>query len=106
MITNFFDFADNANKPQLSIGIPRVGEQSMVTCSIQHTCGSSPPTLTISGIGGADKTTNTQLSDTMWESKVERSWTVQEEDQSVECTVSYPGGQQSAINVKLNVECK
>lgn len=105
-MTTTFDFADSANKPQLSIGIPRVGEQSNVTCSIQHTCESSPPTLTISGIVGADKTFSTQLSDTMWESKVERMWTVQEEDQSVECTVRYPGGQESTSMVKLNAECK
>ncbi|XP_075882200.1 uncharacterized protein LOC142888052 isoform X3 [Nelusetta ayraudi] len=98
--------SDNADKPQLSItGIPRVGEQSMVTCSVQHTCVSSPPTLTIKGIPGADTTINTQLSDKTWERKVERIWTVREEDQSVECTVSYPGGQESTSNVKLNVEC-
>lgn len=78
----------------------------MVTCSVQHTCESSPATLTISGIGGADETMNTQLHDTMWEKKVERIWTVQEEDQSVECTVRYPGGQESASEVKVNAECK
>lgn len=106
MNTTFFDFVDNANKPQLSIGIPRVGEQSVVTCSVQHTCESSPLTLTISGVGGTDKSDDTQLSDTMWERNVERTWTVQEEDQSVECTVRYPGGQESTSNIKLNVECK
>lgn len=107
MITTLFlFFADNANKPQLSTDMPRVGEQSMVTCSVQHTCDSNPPTLTISGIGGADKTTNTILSNMMWERKVKRIWTVQEEDLSVECTVSYPGGQESASSIKLNVECK
>lgn len=42
----------------------------------------------------------------MWERKVERIWTVQEEDLSVECTVRYPGGQESASSINVNVECK
>ena len=88
------------------IGIPRVGEESTVSCNVRHTCISAPPTLTISGIPGKDLITDTLVSDGIWERTVERTWAVKEEDQSVKCTVSYSGGQRETSEIKLNVECK
>lgn len=101
-----FDIIDHAQEPQLSItDIPRVGEQSRVSCSVRHTCISAPPTLTIDGILGADHIVDTLVSDGVWERNVERTWTVKEDDQSVRCTVSYRGGQTAKIELRLNVEC-
>ncbi|XP_028280942.1 uncharacterized protein LOC114448280 isoform X2 [Parambassis ranga] len=98
--------SDHAQEPQLSlISIPRVGEQSTVSCSVRHTCISAPPTLTIEGIHGKDCITDTVVSDGIWERKVERSWTVEEENKSVRCTVSYPSGQRASSDLTLNVEC-
>ncbi|XP_008283248.1 uncharacterized protein LOC103359609 isoform X4 [Stegastes partitus] len=98
--------SDHVQEPQLSIiGIPRVGEQSRVSCSVRHTCLSDPPTLTLSGIHGTDRTVDTLVSDGMWETTVERTWTAAEDHQSVKCSVSYPGGQKASNELKLNVEC-
>uniref|UniRef100_UPI003AAE7F4D uncharacterized protein isoform X1 n=1 Tax=Centroberyx gerrardi TaxID=166262 RepID=UPI003AAE7F4D len=98
--------SDHAQQPQVSIiGIPRVGEQSSVSCSVRHTCPSAPPTLTLNGIPGGDRITHTAVSDGIWEKTLERTWNVREEDQGVMCTVKYPGGQTATTEVKLNVEC-
>ncbi|XP_047453823.1 uncharacterized protein LOC125015854 isoform X2 [Mugil cephalus] len=98
---------EHAQEPQLSIsGIPRVGEQSTVSCSVRHTCLSAPPTLTLNGVTGTDNMVDTLVSDGIWERTLERSWTVEEENQNVKCTVSYPtGGQTAASELPLNVEC-
>lgn len=49
---------------------------------------------------------DTLVSDGIWERKVERIWTVREEDQSVKCTVGHRGGQKATSEIKLNVECE
>lgn len=96
-----------APEPQLSISnTPRVEEETRVVCSVQHTCFSSPPLLTISGILGSDQTSDTSVSDGVWERRVERRWTPKEEDQIVKCTVHYQGGQTATSELRLNVECK
>lgn len=87
-------------------GIPRVGEQSTVSCGVRHTCISAPPELQINGIAGKDVLLDTQVSDGVWERKLQRTWTVQEEDQRVTCTVSYRGGQRATGELKLYVECE
>ncbi|XP_067367065.1 sialic acid-binding Ig-like lectin 14 [Channa argus] len=97
--------SDRAQQPQLSIiSIPRVGEQSRVSCSVQHTCVSAPPTLTLNGTNGDDVTVDTLVSDGIWQRTVERTWIIKETDRSVECTVSYSGGQSARSELRLNVE--
>lgn len=99
--------SDHAPEPQLSLsGVPRVGEESRVTCSVQHTCSASPPLVTISNIPVSERNTNTEVSKGVWEKRVERVWAPKEEDQSIECTVLYQGGQTATSELKLNVECK
>ncbi|XP_029360628.1 myelin-associated glycoprotein-like isoform X2 [Echeneis naucrates] len=98
--------SDHAQKPQLNIGgIPRVGEKSKVSCSVRHTCPSAPPTLTLNGESGDSPPTETLVSDGIWERTIERTWTVKEEDQSVNCAVQYQGGQRATGELQLNVEC-
>lgn len=102
-----FGFVDHAKQPELNIiRIPRVGEQSQVSCSVHYTCLSAPPSLTIDGIPGVDKTMDTLVSDGIWERKVERIWTVREGDQSAKCTVVHRGGQKATSEIKLHVECE
>ncbi|XP_073340707.1 uncharacterized protein [Pagrus major] len=98
--------SDRAQEPQLStIEILTVGDQSRVSCNVHHTCITAPPILTLSGITGADSTMDNLVSDGIWERKVERTWTVQEEDQRVKCTVRFSGGQEATSELRLHVEC-
>ncbi|KAM8734355.1 uncharacterized protein AB9X84_023185 isoform 4-T4 [Acanthopagrus schlegelii] len=98
--------SDHAQEPQLSMTeIPTVGEQSRVSCNVRHTCITAPPVLTLSGITGTDRTIDRLVSDGIWERKVERIWTVKEEDQSVNCTVRFHGGQEASSELRLHVEC-
>lgn len=86
--------------------VPTVGEQSQVSCIVRHTCITAPPILTLSGITKTDRTTDSLVSDGIWERKVERIWTVKEEDQSVKCTVRFHGGQEATSELRLHVECE
>ncbi|XP_030249186.1 uncharacterized protein LOC115567089 isoform X1 [Sparus aurata] len=98
--------SDHAQEPQLSMTeIPTVGEQSRVSCIVRHTCITAPPILTLSGITGTDSTTDSLVFDGIWERKVDRIWTVKEEDQSVKCTVRFHGGQEATSELRLHVEC-
>lgn len=100
-------FIDQAQEPQLSIiGVPRVGEQSIVSCSVRHTCLFAPPTLTLDGIPGEEITIDTQVSEGIWQRTVERRWTAEEKHKSVTCSVRYRGGQQATSELKLDVECE
>lgn len=49
---------------------------------------------------------DTLVSDGIWERKVERIWTVREEDRIAKCTVGHRGGQKATSETKLNVECE
>lgn len=73
---------------------------------MRHTCISAPPTLTLSGKPGTDLITDTLASDGIWERTVERTWTVEEDDDDVNCTVQYPGGQRATKQLILNAECE
>uniref|UniRef100_A0A3P8RBQ1 Ig-like domain-containing protein n=1 Tax=Astatotilapia calliptera TaxID=8154 RepID=A0A3P8RBQ1_ASTCA len=98
--------SEHAPEPQLSIiGILRVGEQGTVSCSVQHTCFSAPPTLTLKGLPGIDQNMDTLVSEGIWESKIVQTWTVEEEHQSVSCAVNYPAGQSAERSIPLNAEC-
>ncbi|KAF3839920.1 hypothetical protein F7725_018637 [Dissostichus mawsoni] len=98
--------SDQAQEPQLSIiGIPTVGEEGRLTCSVRHTCASAPPELILNGIPGTNVIRDTLVSDWIWERTAEHTWAVKEEDQSVRCTVRYRAGQEATRELKLNVEC-
>lgn len=100
-------FVEHAKNPQISInGIPRVGEQSSVSCNVEHTCFSAPPTLSIAGIPGTGTIKDSLVSDGIWKRTIEQTWNVEEEDRSVTCTVSYPSGQKATGQQPLNVECE
>lgn len=103
----FFILLESAEEPQMSIiGVPTVGEESKVSCTVRHTCFIDPPVLTLSGIPGTDRVTHFQVSDGVWERTVEQTWTVEEQHNSVECNVRYSSGQTARSELKLNVECE
>uniref|UniRef100_A0A669CUP2 Ig-like domain-containing protein n=1 Tax=Oreochromis niloticus TaxID=8128 RepID=A0A669CUP2_ORENI len=98
--------SEHAPEPQLSIiGILRVGEQGTVSCSVRHTCFSAPPTLTLKDLPGIDQNMDTLVSEGIWERKIVRTWTAEEEHQSVSCAVNYPAGQSAKKSIPLTAEC-
>ncbi|XP_025767073.1 myelin-associated glycoprotein isoform X2 [Oreochromis niloticus] len=98
--------SEHAPEPQLSIiGILRVGEQGTVSCSVRHTCLSAPPTLSLKDLPGIDQNMDTLVSEGIWERKIVRTWTVEEEHKSVSCAVNYPAGQSAEKSILLTAEC-
>jgi len=77
-----------------------------VSCSVQHTCLSDPPVLTLHGLSGTDHLMDSLVSDGIWKRTVERTWIAEEENKSVKCTVRYPGDQRATSDLRLNVECE
>lgn len=88
------------------LGIAKVGEPVSLSCSVLHTCPSTPPTLTLSITRGTPKLTQTPLHDGKWKTTIEITWTVEENDKSVTCTVSYAGGQTTKTEISINPLCE
>uniref|UniRef100_A0A3Q4GMJ9 Ig-like domain-containing protein n=1 Tax=Neolamprologus brichardi TaxID=32507 RepID=A0A3Q4GMJ9_NEOBR len=57
---SFYDGSTELIVSELNIiGTPRVGEQGTVSCSVRHACIFAPPTVTLNGIPGKDRITDT-----------------------------------------------
>ena len=87
-------------------GVPRVGEEMKVFCSVRHSCPAAPPTLTLHHLPGSDTLLQTEVSHGVWEWTIEHTWTVREEDEKVVCTVQHPGGQTATTELQMKVECE
>lgn len=98
---------DIVQKPQVDLlGIAKVGEQVTLSCSVLHTCPPTPPTLSLSISRGTRESTHTHLHDGKWKTTTEITWTVEEDDKSVTCTVTYAGGQTSNTEIRLKPLCE
>lgn len=106
-VLSLLSFKDIVEKPQADvIGIAKVGEPVTVSCSVLHTCPPAPPTLSLSISRGSARSIHTPLHHGMWKATKEITWTVEENDNSVICTVSYTGGQTSKTEISLNPLCE
>ncbi|XP_030225228.1 Schwann cell myelin protein [Gadus morhua] len=98
-----------AQQPQVKMnGVPWVGEEMKVFCSVRHSCPAAPPNLTLDAeplgrTGG--RLSETEVSHGVWERTLELTWTVREEDVGVVCTVRHPGGQTAKTNHRMKAEC-
>lgn len=98
---------EQANKPKLSItGIPRVGEQVTVSCSVLHTCPPNPPSLSVGKALETDITVHTPVQDGFWELMRVHTFIIKEEEKTVTCKATFHGGQTSETQVNLNAQCK
>lgn len=88
------------------LGIAKVGEPVNLSCSVLHTCPSTPPTLRLSITRSTPNITHTPLHDGKWKTTMEITWTVEENDKTVTCTVSYAGGQTSKTEISVNPLCE
>ncbi|KAB5550539.1 hypothetical protein PHYPO_G00054860 [Pangasianodon hypophthalmus] len=105
-VTIILEVTDIVEKPQAELlGIAKVGEPVTLSCSVVHNCPSPPPTLSLSISRGTQHLTNTPLHHGKWKATKEITWTVEENDNSVTCTVTYTGGQTSKTEISLNPLC-
>ncbi|XP_060744036.1 uncharacterized protein LOC132857929 [Tachysurus vachellii] len=97
---------DQADKPKLSIsGIPRVGEQVTVSCSVLYTCPSSPPSLSVGKALETDITVHTPVHDGFWEITKVHTFIIKEEEKTITCKATFHGGQTSEEQIDLNAQC-
>ncbi|KAI4898250.1 hypothetical protein NFI96_031955, partial [Prochilodus magdalenae] len=95
---------EQADKPEISIlGVPRVEEQITVSCRAHHTCPSSPPKLSMAG--AQQTATHAPMHDGFWVTTIQHSFSVKEDEQTVTCKASFPGGQTSEAQINLNAQC-
>ncbi|XP_072547729.1 uncharacterized protein [Salminus brasiliensis] len=100
------EVTEQAEKPKLSItGVPRVGEQITVSCSVYHTCPSSPPTLTMGKAQDTDRTEHTPKQDGFWETTRHHTFKIKEDDQTITCKATFQGWQTSDAQINLNAQC-
>ncbi|XP_037402690.1 uncharacterized protein LOC119265789 [Pygocentrus nattereri] len=97
---------EHADKPELSIlGVPRVGEQITVSCSAYHTCPPSPPTLSMGEALHTDTTAHVPGQDGVWVITKQHTFVIKEDEQTVTCKATFPGGQTSEASINLNAQC-
>ncbi|KAL7832094.1 hypothetical protein AOLI_G00296420 [Acnodon oligacanthus] len=97
---------DQADKPELSIlGVPRVGEQITVSCSVYHTCPSSPPALSMGKALQTDTTAHAPVQDGVWVITKQHTFSIKEDEQTVTCKATFPGAQTSEASINLNAQC-
>lgn len=100
-------FTDQADKPKLSItGIPRVGEQVTVSCSVLYTCPPSPPSLSVGKALETDIAVHTPVHDGFWEITKVHTFIIKEEEPTITCKATFHGGQTSEAQIDLNAQCK
>lgn len=98
---------EQADKPKLSIiGIPRVGEQVTVSCSVLHTCPSKPPSLSVGKALDTDISVHNPVQDGFWELTRIHTFIIKEEEQTVTCKATFHGGKISESQIDLNAQCK
>ncbi|KAF5906254.1 uncharacterized protein DAT39_004002, partial [Clarias magur] len=96
---------EQADKPKLSIiGVPRVGEQVTVSCSVFHTCPSNPPSLSVGKALETDISVHNPEQDGFWELTRIHTFIIKEEEQTVTCKATFHGGQISESQIYLKAQ--
>lgn len=83
-----------------------MGEQITVPCSVLHTCPSNPPNLSMENALETDVVVHTPVQDGFWEITKFYTFRIKEEEKSVSCQATFPGGQTSKAQIDLNAQCK
>ncbi|KAG9334860.1 hypothetical protein JZ751_006337 [Albula glossodonta] len=97
---------DRVDKPEIVISnITRVGETISVQCTAYHSCPAAPPTLSLVGLPGTGKATETEVQDGKWKTTLVQTWVIEEDHQTVTCRVKHPGGQQAEAGLAIYPEC-
>ncbi|XP_041425664.1 B-cell receptor CD22-like [Xenopus laevis] len=81
------------------------GTPVIIRCSVEHSCGSDPPTLHWNKRGHPVRTGQQHLSGGTWEalSEINYSPTYEDDRTEIQCSVAYPNGQTSHQATPLNI---
>ncbi|XP_053547214.1 B-cell receptor CD22 isoform X2 [Bombina bombina] len=98
---------DSPNKPKLQgSNVMTEGKQVVISCIVEHTCGSSPPSLQWNMEGHSVKQTEEPFKEGIWRSVSELTYLPSYEDdrKQIECTATYPNKQKTSGAAILNIE--
>ncbi|XP_073425946.1 B-cell receptor CD22-like [Dendrobates tinctorius] len=107
-ITPYVQLEITAQPPEPILSVPNemvVGENTAISCTANYTCATSPPTITWNLIGPY-VTEMSDLGDGKWSviSKVVYKPSEAENGSTIQCTVTYFGGQIIKIANKINIK--
>lgn len=106
-INNYLHFLckDRAEKPDIMIsGKMRVGE-SVMQCTVYHTCPTNPPTVSLNIPLQSHSLTHSSMSDGTSKTTLTTTLNIESDLQPVECSVRHTGGLTARATKNLKAEC-
>lgn len=87
-------------------GNMEVGQTVTVTCSVEHTCPTMPPTLYLNMALKSQSATHSFKSDGTSRTTLTATMTIETDRATVQCMVKHPGGAEETAYQQLNADCK
>lgn len=106
-----FLFLISDRPPQLSIsGTENMEDKKtvIISCAVNHTCPSHPPTLTWTITGHAIKENHEDLRIGRWRMESRMTYTASYTDDKtvLQCAATFQNNKTSVENITLNIKCK
>uniref|UniRef100_A0A803JS49 Ig-like domain-containing protein n=1 Tax=Xenopus tropicalis TaxID=8364 RepID=A0A803JS49_XENTR len=101
--------SDVPNEPAIQIPTDLTeGERTPISCSVEHTCPPSPPTLQWNRAGYKLTERQQSLKDGVWKAETVMEYLPSYRDHGaeLECEATYPNGLRSQRRVTINIRCK
>ncbi|KAL4657676.1 hypothetical protein GN956_G4373 [Arapaima gigas] len=100
------DVADAAEKPEIHIvGAPEMGQRISVQCNVYYSCPKKPPAVSVDGSFGEHSVNHSRVDDGRWKMTAVRTWILEDDEKTVSCKVTHPGGRTAAADVKIKAAC-
>lgn len=104
---HFSLYKDSAEKPEVQIfGELKVGQEVTVHCTVEHTCPTYPPTLTLGIPTRGRRLTDVSLSDGTHRTTLINRMVIEKDQELLWCSVRHPGGHTARTYVSLSSQCK
>lgn len=87
-------------------GSRKVGRTVTVTCSVEHTCPTMPPTVRLNMALESQRVTHSYKSDGTSETTLTATMIITNDHQTVQCTAEHQGGSKVVAYEQLNADCK
>ncbi|KAG8010164.1 Myelin-associated glycoprotein, partial [Nibea albiflora] len=93
-------------EPKIMIyGNAKVGQSVTVECSVYHTCPTNQPTLSFNIQLQGSSSSQHPMSDGKYKTSLRGTLNIDRHLQTVECTATHLGGQNTTVSKLLNAEC-